>query len=66
MRVKGLPRMLPNRARTCARVASSITPRHYRRHCFSQGTPSLFPSIFVPGQCCRKYVASAQKLICEQ
>jgi len=28
--------------------------------------PSLFPSIWVPGQFLRKYVASAQEVICEQ
>lgn len=35
-------------------------------HCFSQGIPFLSPSIFTPGQLARKYLASAQELICEQ
>jgi hypothetical protein len=43
-----------------ARMAS------YLHHCFSHGTPSLFPSIFTPGQFLRKNVASAQEVICEQ
>jgi hypothetical protein len=38
----------------------------YLHHCFSHGTPSPFPSIFVPGQFFKKYVASAQDVICEQ
>ena len=38
----------------------------YRHHCFSQGTPSLLPSIFTPGQFFKKYVASAHEVICEQ
>jgi hypothetical protein len=38
----------------------------YLHHCFSQGMPSLFPSIFVPGQFFRKKVASAHDRICEQ
>jgi hypothetical protein len=32
-------------------------------HCCSQGTPSLLPSIFTPGQFFRKKVASAQEVI---
>src|SRR5690606_15301938 len=35
-------------------------------HCRSQGSPSLFPSIFVFGQLRRKYSASAHDVICEQ
>ena len=35
-------------------------------HCFSQGTPSWFPSISTPGQFLKKYVASWQDVICEQ
>src|SRR5688500_12232758 len=38
----------------------------YRHHCFSQGTPSLSPSISTPGQLSRKKVASGQDAICEQ
>ena len=34
-------------------------------HCCSQGTPSPFPSIFVPGQCFTKNFASTQEVICE-
>jgi hypothetical protein len=40
--------------------------RYLRHHCCSQGTPSLFPSIFTPGQLRRKKVASSQDVICEQ
>ena len=35
----------------------------YLHHCCSHGTPSLFPSIFVPGQFLRKKVASSQEVI---
>lgn len=35
-------------------------------HCCSQGTPSLLPSICVPGQFLRKNFASAHEVICEQ
>jgi len=35
-------------------------------HCCSQGTPSLFPSIFVPGQLLTKNLASLHEVICEQ
>ena len=35
----------------------------YLHHCFSHGMPSLLPSILVPGQFLRKYVASAQEVI---
>jgi hypothetical protein len=35
-------------------------------HCFSQGMPSLFPSILTPGQFCKKKVASWQDVIWEQ
>ncbi|HJT26362.1 MAG TPA: hypothetical protein VJ784_03045 [Pyrinomonadaceae bacterium] len=35
-------------------------------HCCSQGTPSLSPSICVPGQFLRKNIASSQDVICEQ
>ena len=38
----------------------------YLHHCFSHGMPSLFPSIFTPGQFFKKNVASAQEVICEQ
>ncbi len=41
-------------------------PAYRLHHCCSQGTPSLFPSIFAPGQLRRKNVASAQDVICEQ
>ena len=37
----------------------------YLHHCFSHGMPSLFPSIFVPGQFLRKNVASVHEVICE-
>jgi hypothetical protein len=43
-----------------------ISEGNYLHHCFSQGMPSLFPSIFVPGQFFRKKVASVHELICEQ
>ena len=49
-----------NRSRPCH------SSRVYLHHCDSQGIPSLFPSIFVPGQFFRKNVASAQEVICEQ
>ena len=49
-----------------ARWALHGSRSRYLHHCFSQGMPSLLPSIFVPGQFCRKYVASAQDVICEQ
>jgi len=39
---------------------------HYLHHCCSHGTPSLFPSILLPGQFLRKQVASAHELIWEQ
>lgn len=39
---------------------------HQRHHCLSQGTPSLLPSILVPGQFFKKKVASSQEVICEQ
>lgn len=51
---------------------SNHTLRRNRRlcfqwhHCLSQGTPSLFPSIFVPGQFSKKNVASSQEVMCEQ
>ena len=35
----------------------------YLHHCLSHGTPSLFPSILVLGQCSMKYVASSQEVI---
>jgi hypothetical protein len=35
-------------------------------HCCSQGVPSLFPSIFVPGQLWMNHFASVQEVICEQ
>jgi len=35
-------------------------------HCCSHGTPSWLPSIWTLGQLRRKYVASAQDVICEQ
>ncbi len=35
-------------------------------HCISHGTPSLSPSILVPGQFLKKNVASAHEVICEQ
>src|SRR5215216_4166723 len=35
-------------------------------HCCSQGTPSLSPSIWVPGQFARKNFASSQDVIWEQ
>jgi len=38
----------------------------YLHHCFSQGMPSLFPSILTPGQYCKKKVASWQDVIWEQ
>jgi hypothetical protein len=38
----------------------------YLHHCCSHGTPSLFPSIFTPGQFFKKKVASAQEVIWEQ
>ncbi len=38
----------------------------YLHHCFSQGMPSLFPSILTPGQFCKKKVASWQDVIWEQ
>lgn len=38
----------------------------YLHHCFSHGMPSLFPSIFTPGQLRRKNVASSHEVICEQ
>ena len=38
----------------------------YLHHCFSQGIPSLFPSILTPGQFCKKKVASWQDVIWEQ
>ena len=40
--------------------------RIHLHHCCSHGTPSLLPSIFVPGQFCRKNVASRHDVICEQ
>ncbi|CDH43604.1 hypothetical protein BN874_1260012 [Candidatus Contendobacter odensis Run_B_J11] len=39
---------------------------HYLHHCFSQGMPSLFPSILTPGQFLKKKVASSQDVIWEQ
>lgn len=46
-----------------ARCLQSKGPVH---HWLSHGTPSLLPSICVPGQLRRKYFASAQERICEQ
>jgi len=40
--------------------------RYLLHHCFSQGMPSLFPSIFTAGQFLRKNVASSQEVIWEQ
>jgi len=36
---------------------------YYLHHCFSQGIPSLLPSIFTPGQFLKKKIASSQDLI---
>jgi len=38
----------------------------YLHHCLSHGMPSLFPSIFVPGQFFRNNFASSHEVICEQ
>jgi hypothetical protein len=58
-------RQVQRRVRTPSRVRQH--EEVYRlHHCCSQGTPSLFPSIFTPGQLRRKNVASAQEVICEQ
>src|SRR6185436_17025906 len=35
-------------------------------HCSSHGMPSPSPSIFAPGQLCRKNIASSHEVICEQ
>jgi len=43
-----------------------LEPATYLHHCCSHGMPSLFPSIFTPGQFFKKKVASAHEVICEQ
>src|SRR5690606_33624327 len=57
--------------RACIRASiAHVESRHSGRcqlhPCVSHGTPSLSPSILVPGQCLMKYVASAHERMCEQ
>ena len=47
-------------------IAIHLSGLPYLHSWVSQGTPSLSPSILVPGQFFKKYVASAQEVICEQ
>jgi hypothetical protein len=58
--------VLERGVRTLGGSCTIHVTKDYLHHCFSQGMPSLFPSIFVPGQFVRKYVASAQDVIWEQ
>lgn len=43
-----------------------LSESYQRHHCVSQGTPSLSPSIFIPGQFCKKFLASLHEVIWEQ
>ena len=59
------PNALSSAAAVGGRLRRIVSPNGliYLHHCCSHGTPSLFPSIFVPGQFLRKKVASSQEVI---
>ena len=56
---------LSSAAAVVGRLRRTVSPCSliYLHHCCSHGTPSLFPSIFVPGQFLRKKVASSHEVI---
>jgi len=56
-------RPLERRVRPSREVRTNRLACFYLHHRDSQGIPSLFPSIFVPGQFFKKNVASAQEVI---